>query len=111
MSVWKVEGSDSYLLSPIKATFTKSNVVDEESKKNAGEIYEVAMPDEAFTCPDIIIPYLRFVTNLPDDSVPKVGIVSGIYNKCNLKEALVKLKESAQKETRGISKIIKELDV
>jgi hypothetical protein len=106
MSVWQLpndykHGPKHFILSDVRAE-VKMGEADEKSRKRAREIYEKTMEDEDCVCPD-----LRFVTNLPEDSVPKLSSLTGFYNADGLKATLKDIKGRVDTEARELYWTIK----
>jgi hypothetical protein len=101
MSIWQLpdnykQGPNHFILSDVRAE-VKMGETDVKSRKRAEEIYDKAMEDENCVCPD-----LKFVTNLPEDSLPKLSSLTGFYNTAGLKATLGDVKQRIDTEAKEL---------
>jgi hypothetical protein len=106
MSIWQLpddynQGPNHFILSDVRAE-KKMGETDENSRKRAIEIYDRTMEDKDCVCPD-----LRFVTNLPEDSIPKLSSLTGFYNAAGLKATLKDIKHRVVTEKKELYWTIK----
>jgi hypothetical protein len=106
MSLWQLpdnykQGPNHFILSDVRAEM-KMGETDVNSRKRAEEIYDRTMKDEDCVCPD-----LRFVTNLPEDSLPKLGSLTGFYNAAGLEATLKDIKGRVDTEANELYWTIK----